>query len=95
MIFVIEKQQKIVATLTLLIERKLINNMGLIAHIEDVVTSTEIRGQGAGKQLIQYAITYAKNLGCYKTILECNTYNLQFYENNGFSKSGSMMVMYH
>ncbi len=35
----------------------------LVSHLEDVVVSSEYRGQGLGKQLVQKAIELAKELG--------------------------------
>ena len=43
--------KKKIATLTLIIEQKLIRNYGKVAHIEDVVVDKDSRGEGLGKKL--------------------------------------------
>lgn len=94
-IFVIDIDNKIIGTLTLLIETKLVHNMGKVAHIEDVVASDKFRGMGVGRLLVQHAIGYAKGSGCYKTILDCSSHNVGFYEKCGLKQNGSMMAIYH
>ena len=50
-IFVIENKDTnhIIGTLTILIEQKVIHNMGKVGHIEDVVIDNKYRGRGLGK----------------------------------------------
>ena len=49
-IFVVEetKEEKIVATATLLLEKKFIRGCGLAGHVEDVVVDETVRGQKLG-----------------------------------------------
>lgn len=86
---------KIVGTVTILIEPKLIHNFGKVCHIEDVVVDTSVRGQNIGKKLIQKACEIALENQCYKTILDCEPKNDVFYEKCGFVKKGSQMALYH
>jgi len=86
---------KIVGTVTVLIEAKLIHNFGKVCHIEDVVVDTSVRGQNIGKKLIQKACEIALEHQCYKTILDCEQKNDVFYEKCGFVKKGSQMTLYH
>jgi glucosamine-phosphate N-acetyltransferase len=95
MIFVIEQDNCIIGSITLLIENKLIHNMGKVGHIEDVVVEREKRYHGIGKALVQYAMLYAKKIGCYKTILDCNQNICVFYEKCGLKLSGAMMSYYN
>ncbi len=44
---------------------------GLVGHIEDVVVAKEFQGKGIGEKLIEASLNFAKNCGCYKTILDC------------------------
>ena len=70
-IFVATLDNKIVGSTTLLIEPKFIHEGGLVGHIEDVVVTKEKQGLGIGEKLIENSLDYAKNAGCYKTILDC------------------------
>lgn len=47
-IIVIEDNNKIIGSGTLLIENKVIHNMGLVGHIEDIVIHNNYRKQGLG-----------------------------------------------
>lgn len=94
LIFVIEQNNKIIATTTLLIENKLIHELGKVAHIEDVVVDKEVNGKNIGKTLITFVNEYAKNRGCYKVILDCNDDVKKFYEKCGFIVKGNLMGKY-
>ena len=93
-IYVIEKNNKIIASGTLLIENKIIHNFGKVGHIEDIVVDFNERGSGLGKLIINHLIETAKNLNCYKIILNCNESNVKFYEKCGFIKKELEMVIY-
>ncbi len=94
-IYVIETNEtKIAGSITIFIEEKLIRNMGKVAHIEDLVVDKNIRGTGFGKLLIQKCIEHAKEMNCYKIILNCNKNNMIFYENQGFEKKENQMALY-
>ena len=94
-IYVIEINEiKIVGSITIFIEDKLIRNMGKVAHIEDLVVDKNIRGMGFGKLLVNKCIEHAKNMNCYKIILNCNENNMIFYEKQGFQKNENQMALY-
>lgn len=93
-IFVIEKNNKIIASITLLIECKLIHNFGKVCHIEDVVVLSTYQKQGLGKKLIEYAIDFAKKNDCYKIILNCSDENILFYNKCGFNNNGNQLFIY-
>ena len=59
-IFVIEDKGKIIASITLLVEVKIIRNLGNIAHIEDLVVSNEYRGKGLASKLLEHLIEESK-----------------------------------
>lgn len=90
-IFVVEVDNIIIGTITVLLETKIIHNLGIVAHIEDVVVDANHRSRGIGKQLLEFAVNYAKDAQCYKVILDCNDTNVSFYEKCGFQKKGNMM----
>ena len=91
---VIEDQGKVVATATLLIERKFIHEAGFAAHIEDVVSDKSVRGKGLGKKIIEALVLLAESCGCYKVILDCEEHNIKFYEKCGFALKEVEMACY-
>ena len=61
-----------------------------VAIIEDVMVLSAFRGKGIGSQLIDYAISEAKNVGCKRITLLTDIGNTQaqsFYQKKGFMKS--------
>lgn len=93
-VFVIEKDNLIVGSITVLIEQKIIHSMGKVAHIEDLITHKSYRGQHIATTLIEEAKQYTKKNNCYKIILNCNEVLEPFYERNGFTKKEMQMVIY-
>ena len=83
-IAIAELDGKIVGTTTLLIEPKFIHDGGLVGHIEDVVVEEKFQGQKIGNEIIEFLLEFAKNRGCYKTILNCTDDVKEFYEKIGF-----------
>ena len=93
-IIVIERDNRIVASGTLLIENKLIHGISKVGHIEDIVVDKNFRGLGLGKDLINYLTEISIKEKCYKVILNCKEYNCKFYENCGFKRNEEEMVKY-
>ena len=93
-IYVIEKNNQIIGSITLIIENKIIHNFGKVCHIEDVVIDKNTRGLGLGRKLLDFAKEYSKKNNCYKIILNCSEKNIRFYEKCGFEKKEVEMVMY-
>ena len=81
---VAELDGKIVGSTTLLIEPKFIHKGGVVGHIEDVVIDKKFQGQKIGEKIMKYLLEFAKNQGCYKTILDCTDDVKPFYEKLGF-----------
>lgn len=75
---------RIIGTATLLIDQKFARDGGKAGNIEDVAVLPEWQGKGIGKQLIEWIVEKAKEMGCYKIILSCAEKNVGFYEKNGF-----------
>lgn len=84
----------IIGSGTILIEHKVLHNMGKVGHIEDVVISADYRGNKLGKYLIEFLTNYAKLNRCYKVILNCSESNQPFYEKQGFHKKELCMAQY-
>lgn len=85
--YVIEHNNNIIASGTILIEFKLIRGLSCIGHIEDVVIDKQFRGYGLGKMIMNKLIQYAKDVRCYKVILSCSKANEGFYNTFGFNKN--------
>ena len=86
---------KIVGSTTLLIETKFIHNGGRVGHIEDVVVDKEYQRKGLGEKIITYLLRYAKDQGCYKTILDCVDDVKPFYEKLGFKHNANALRFDH
>ncbi|KAK9461633.1 acyl-CoA N-acyltransferase [Lipomyces oligophaga] len=83
---------KIVATGTLLVERKFIHECGRVGHIEDIAVDTNERGKKLGLKIIHALDYIGQKTGCYKNILDCSPHNEQFYVKCGYSNDGFEMV---
>jgi glucosamine-phosphate N-acetyltransferase len=77
---------EIAGTTTLLVEQKFIHGGGIVGHIEDVAVGRRFEGQGVGSALVRAGLEKAKELGCYKVILDCKPELVGFYERMGFRK---------
>ena len=91
-IWVIEVNGLLICTGTILYESKYIYNMCKAAHIEDICTKKEFRGQGYGKVMIKTLIDEASKNGCYKANLVCSIENAPFYKKCGMEERGVHMA---
>ena len=89
-----KNNNKIIGSITIIIEHKIIHGFSKVGHIEDVVVDINYRGQKLGKKLINYAVGLCKDKGCYKVILDCNNENIKFYEKCNFELKGNEMSLY-
>eukprot|EP00658_Telonema_sp_P-2_P033723 TRINITY_DN24698_c0_g1_i1.p1 TRINITY_DN24698_c0_g1~~TRINITY_DN24698_c0_g1_i1.p1 ORF type:complete len:171 (+),score=48.80 TRINITY_DN24698_c0_g1_i1:128-640(+) len=87
-------KEQVIATATLLVERKFIHQAGFAGHIEDVVCDKSVRGKGLGKKIIEAVVALARACGCYKVILDCEDMNVGFYEKCGFVQKEVEMALY-
>ena len=92
-IFVALKDNQIIGTSAVLIEKKFLHGGSYVGHIEDVVTRKGYEGKGIGKNLINSCIDAARLQRCYKIILNCRNENVPFYEKLGFHKKHNEMRM--
>ena len=90
-IFTYTFDNKLIGMITIIIEQKLIHGGSSVAHIEDLVILPEYRGAGIGKELLEFAKSFAKNYNCYKIILDCDKKLIPFYEKNEFEEKGVQM----
>lgn len=94
LIFVIEDNMRIIATGTLLIEKKLIRNGKCVGHIEDIIVDKEYRQKGIGLIMLKYLKNISLENNCYKVILDCEEKLENFYKKCGFNKNGYYLAHY-
>ena len=93
-IWVIEQNNELIASGTILYETKLIHNISLYSHIEDIIVFSKYRNKGFGNILLNELIKVCKKNGSYKILLDCHEKLIIFYEKSGFKKNGNQMVIY-
>jgi len=89
--WVIESDGGVVATGSLLIEKKFVHSGGIVGHIEDVAVRRDRTGQGLGSQVIEHLTAEATKAGCYKVILNCQDHLIPFYERLGYRRHDAGM----
>lgn len=94
-IVVADMDGKIVGSSTLLLETKFIHNGGIVGHIEDVVVDKNYQGKKIGEKIIRHLLEYAREKGCYKTILDCADNVKPFYEKIGFKHNANALRFDH
>jgi glucosamine-phosphate N-acetyltransferase len=77
---------QVIGATTLLVEQKFIHRGGLVGHIEDVAVRKGRQGKGVGGSVVRAAVEKARELGCYKVILDCKADLVDFYKKLGFSE---------
>jgi len=90
--------ERVIGTFALLV----MDNLGHFgtpsAILEDVVVAEDLRGQGIGKQMMDYANSLCRLKGCYKMSFSSNINREaahRFYESLGYRKHGySFYVSY-
>lgn len=92
--YVIEHDDIIICSATLLIEKKIIHDFKSVGHIEDLIVHKNYRKKGLGKKIINRLIEISKNNNCYKVILNCNKHCIPFYEKLNFINKNVEMSLY-
>lgn len=90
-IWVVEYDDDIIATGTIIYEKKFIHNNSSLGHIEDICVKKEYRKFGIGKLIVLHLMNESKINGCYKVTLDCSEENSYFYEKCGLEKRGFQM----
>jgi glucosamine-phosphate N-acetyltransferase len=92
-IYVIEFNNKIVASGTLIVEPKFIRNCNYAGHLEDIVVDETTRGQGFARLIINKLLDISKELNCYRVTLNCHESKFGLYSKFGFKlKSNCMRI---
>ncbi|KAM0755965.1 acyl-CoA N-acyltransferase [Meredithblackwellia eburnea MCA 4105] len=89
-----EGEGDVVATGTLVLERKFLRNLGIVGHIEDIAVGSKAQGKGLGKLMIEVLTMISEAKGAYKTILDCDVKNEGFYVKCGYENKGVEMAKY-
>ena len=93
-IWVIDDNNELIGTTTIIYEYKFIRNIVKLAHIEDVCIDKNYRNKGIGKLLINFVLNEANKENCYKIILDCDENLENFYKKSGLEKKGIQMAKY-
>jgi|TARA_B110000977_G_scaffold107940_1_gene140581 glucosamine-phosphate N-acetyltransferase len=93
-VFVVEENGQLLASGTILLERKFARNTGWCGHIEDIVVDKNCRGRGMGLVIVRALMKVADQMGCYKVILDCSEDNQPFYEKCGLNRKEVQMACY-
>lgn len=94
-IIVIEKDNNIIGSGTLLIEEKMTYGGSKLGHIENILINESERGNHLGKQLIDTLIELADINKCYRIDLICSDQVVIFYEKINFNtrKENAMSII--
>jgi GNAT superfamily N-acetyltransferase len=95
-VFIALYEQQTVGTFALLIMENMAHNGTPSAVVEDVGILPSMQGKGIGKLMMEFALKYSKEKGCYKMSLSSNLRREkahQFYESLGFNKHGFSFLM--
>ena len=108
-VVVSRETDQIVASGGVFVERKFLRGLGRVGHIEDIAVAREMQGKKLGLRIIQALTQISEDVGCYKTILNCNENNIgtfsvpgnadlltffsAFYEKCGYEKREVEMVI--
>lgn len=90
-VFVSELNDELMASGTLVIERKLTHGGCLFGHIENVFVKEDRRGIGIGSKLAERLLVIAEEAGCYRADLTCDVSLEAFYRRAGLTKEGITM----
>ena len=94
-IYVLEKNNEIIGTGTLYIEKKLTYNISKMGHIENIFIDKNHRGNSYGVKIVKKLLEYAKNKKCYRVDLTCIEELIPFYNKNNFTtKNVSMNILF-
>lgn len=88
--------KKIVGAGTIIIEKKLLRNLGKIGHIEDIVVDSNLRGKNLGRIIVECLTRIAfEEEGVYKVILDCSDKNVGFYQKLNYKLVQNDMGIYN
>ena len=79
LVIVSRETDHIVGAGGIFLERKFLRGLGRVGHIEDIAIAREMQGKKLGLRIIQALTHISEEVGCYKTILNCNENNIRAF----------------
>lgn len=92
-IVILNERDRVVGVGSVVVERKLIHECGLVGHIEDIAVARTEQGKKLGLRIIHALTEVGRAQGAYKIILDCSEHNVPFYEKCGYSRSAAQMTI--
>jgi len=83
---------KVIASASLVVERKFIHGAALRGRIEDIVVDKDYRNLRLGSLLVELLTVLSKEVGCYKTTLDCKADMVGFYKKFGYVSEGQLFM---
>jgi len=83
--------ERVLGVASLIAINKILRSGSRMGLIEDVAVSSEARGLGLGKLLIEDLLALGGEVGCYKVVLNCSDDNVKFYEKCGMYNAENQM----
>lgn len=93
-IYVLELNNNIIGTGTILIEEKLTYGGSKLGHIENILIHEDHRGKGHGEFLVKKLLNVCKQEKCYRVDLNCVKELEKFYNKNKFNQNSISMNIY-
>lgn len=93
-IMVLEDEEDIIGTGTILIEEKLTYGGCKMGHIENILINENYRKRGYGEQIVSKLLEICNSKKCYRVDLNCSSELENFYKKNGFDKKHICMNVY-
>lgn len=88
-------EDRVIASGTILFQKKCIPTYSLVAHIQDIVISKSHESTEIGKELCNVLLQYAKKRGCSKVFLNSNHETIPFFENCSENKNTKQFLYYY
>ena len=92
---VIEYDNKIVGSGTLLIEEKMTYGGCKMGHIENILIDVDVRGKKLGTKIMHELVKIADEQKCYRVDLVCENKLVKFYKPIGFNDSLICMTLFN
>ncbi|KAF2396504.1 acyl-CoA N-acyltransferase [Trichodelitschia bisporula] len=94
-VVILDAGERVVASGTMFLERKFVQGMGVVGHVEDIAVAKDQKGKKMGLRVLEALVYVAQVAGCYKTMVNCTEANEAFHKQCGFAREGSQMVLHH